>query len=392
MVSVKICCLSSSASACSWFCFCSRLSYFFCMFMILCSAILILVAGAVTQSVTASAVAVAIVIAAIFLFMFLFWLLCKVAFCLALLSYPFFLIYPAFLCFLSCFDFFYFFRFFIFCFFKVRGWCSLWMYILSWLVYWMDIFMDIYLFLRFWLTFVVFIIFRDVFVLFGELYPPPVFVFFILFYWGVWTGVSTHYFILSFFILMCFGVEHGFLIFDLIFVFFYLLYIPMTTGTSLGVIKYQLITFRLVYASSFFIILVYNKHRKMQWNYEDYMDSLSDDECFYVWMWIIHLFWAEAWIICGLTESLWFEEFMESKYVKQLKKSKLRNALESLLCCWILEIDDWKIKFNKDRYLEMNEMGISLNKENHKNYTWLWTYEQIREYESMIKYVKKLCD
>lgn len=120
-------------------------------------------------------------------------------------------------------------------------------------------------------------------------------------------------------------------------------------------------------------------------------NELSKD-AFYIWIWITQVFWYEEWVICWIIDSKWIDDFLEWDYMKEFKKSKIKRAIERLLCCWILEIENWKLKFNRDRYWFINNLWITLEKEKHTNYKWMWTYEDVKKYEEMIKYVNKLID
>lgn len=118
-------------------------------------------------------------------------------------------------------------------------------------------------------------------------------------------------------------------------------------------------------------------------------NELSKD-AFYIWIWITQIFWYEAWIICWIIDSEWIDDFLEWDYMKEFKKSKIKRAIERLLCCWILEIENWKLKFNNERYIELNDLWTKIEKEKHTNYKWIWTYEDVLKYEEMTKYVNKL--
>ena len=118
-------------------------------------------------------------------------------------------------------------------------------------------------------------------------------------------------------------------------------------------------------------------------------NELSKD-AFYIWIWITQIFWYEAWIICWVIDSKWIDDFLEWDYMKEFKKSKVKRAIERLLCCWILEIENWKLKFNNERYIELNDLWTRIEKEKYTNYKWMWTYEDVLRYEEMIKYVNKL--
>lgn len=120
-------------------------------------------------------------------------------------------------------------------------------------------------------------------------------------------------------------------------------------------------------------------------------NELSKD-AFYIWIWITQVFWYEEWVICWIIDSKWIDDFLEWDYMKEFKKSKVKRAIERLLCCWILEIENWKLKFNRDRYWFINNLWTTLEKEKHTNYKWMWTYEDVLKYEEMIKYVNKLID
>lgn len=116
----------------------------------------------------------------------------------------------------------------------------------------------------------------------------------------------------------------------------------------------------------------------------------SDEPKIYMWHWILHLFWMESATICAVCLSDWTEWILDSIRFKWLSKSKIRNGIEKLLCCWILIIKDWKLEFDKDRFLEMNSLWCKVDNEKYKNYIWMWTYEQVMEYEKMLKFVRKL--
>ena len=120
-------------------------------------------------------------------------------------------------------------------------------------------------------------------------------------------------------------------------------------------------------------------------------NELSKD-AFYIWIWITQVFWYEEWVICWIIDSKWIDDFFVCDYMKEFKKSKVKRAIERLLCCWILEIENWKLKFNRDRYWFINNLWTTLEKEKHTNYKWMWTYEDVLKYEEMIKYVNKLID
>lgn len=85
-------------------------------------------------------------------------------------------------------------------------------------------------------------------------------------------------------------------------------------------------------------------------------------------------------------------KLLEWNHMKEFKKTKIKKAVESLLCCWILILENGKLKFDKDRYLELNDLWTKIEKEKHTNYKWIWTYENVLEYENMVKYVNKLID
>lgn len=120
-------------------------------------------------------------------------------------------------------------------------------------------------------------------------------------------------------------------------------------------------------------------------------NELSKD-AIYIWIWITQIFWFEAWMICWIIDSEWIESFLEWNHMKEYKKTKIKKAVESLLCCWILILENGKLKFDKDRYLELNDLWTKIEKEKHTNYKWIWTYENVLEYENMVKYVNKLID
>ena len=120
-------------------------------------------------------------------------------------------------------------------------------------------------------------------------------------------------------------------------------------------------------------------------------NELSKD-AFYIWIWITQVFWYDEWVICWIIDSKWIDDFLEWDYMKEFKKPKVKRAIERLLCCWILEIENWKLKFNRDRYWFINNLWTTLEKEKHTNYKWMWTYEDVKKYEEMIKYVNKLID
>ena len=95
-------------------------------------------------------------------------------------------------------------------------------------------------------------------------------------------------------------------------------------------------------------------------------NELSKD-AFYIWIWITQVFWYEEWVICWIIDSKWIDDFLEWDYMKEFKKSKVKRAIERLLCCWILEIENWKLKFNRDRYWFINNLWTTLEKEKHTN-------------------------
>lgn len=122
---------------------------------------------------------------------------------------------------------------------------------------------------------------------------------------------------------------------------------------------------------------------------DEYLET-HPEEALYIWIWITSLFWYEAWIICWITDSMWFSEILSWNHLKEIKKTKLKSAIEKLLCCWILEIVDWEIVFNRDRYIEMNNLWMKVDWEKHSKYRWLWTYDDMIKYSDMKKFVNKM--
>jgi len=123
---------------------------------------------------------------------------------------------------------------------------------------------------------------------------------------------------------------------------------------------------------------------------KDLFDNSNPEDCVYLWMGISQIYWIEASILCWIIDWEWINSMYDSKWLKKFKKSKLISAIEDLLCCWILELVDWELKFNKDRYMYMNDLWTKMEKEKYSKYIWIWTYDDVSKYEDMIKYVKKL--
>lgn len=120
------------------------------------------------------------------------------------------------------------------------------------------------------------------------------------------------------------------------------------------------------------------------------MECASQDDVIYFWAWIIRLFWFEEGIICGLIDSEWIEWLLDWKFLKSFKKSKIKRAVERLLCCWILEIENWFLSWNKDRYLELNSLWVKVENEMYSKYIWCWTEEDLLKYEKMVKFVNDM--
>lgn len=113
------------------------------------------------------------------------------------------------------------------------------------------------------------------------------------------------------------------------------------------------------------------------------------EDALYVWMGIAQLFWFEEAIMCWILDKEWIDKLKEWEYMKQFKKTKIKRAMENLLCCWILELKDNELLFNKDRYIFMNELWTKIEEEKYLKYKWIWSYEEVKKYEDMIKYVEK---
>ena len=113
------------------------------------------------------------------------------------------------------------------------------------------------------------------------------------------------------------------------------------------------------------------------------------EDALYVWMGIAQLFWFEEAIMCWILDKEWIDKLKEWEYMKQFKKTKIKRAMENLLCCWILELKDDELLFNKDRYIFMNELWTKIEEEKYLKYKWIWSYEEVKKYEDMIKYVEK---
>lgn len=116
----------------------------------------------------------------------------------------------------------------------------------------------------------------------------------------------------------------------------------------------------------------------------------SDEPKINVGRWIICLFWFESGVICALCTAFWTDCIMDNVFFKEVSKSKARTGFERLLCCWILVIKDWKLEFDNDRYIQLNDLWCKVDDEKYKNYIWMWTMEQVMEYEKMLKFVRKL--
>lgn len=113
------------------------------------------------------------------------------------------------------------------------------------------------------------------------------------------------------------------------------------------------------------------------------------EDALYVWIGIAQLFWFEEAVMCWILDKEWIDKLKEWEYIKQFKKTKIKRAMENLLCCWILELKDDKLQFNKDRYIFMNELWTKVEEEKYLKYKWIWSYEEVKKYEDMIKYVEK---
>lgn len=120
------------------------------------------------------------------------------------------------------------------------------------------------------------------------------------------------------------------------------------------------------------------------------MECASQDDVIYVWAWIMHLLWLEECVVCAVIDSEWIEWFLEWKFLKWFSKSKIKRAVERLLCCWILEMENWFLRWNKDRYLEINRLWAQVENELYSKYRWIWTYEDIKKYEEMGKFVRDM--
>lgn len=126
---------------------------------------------------------------------------------------------------------------------------------------------------------------------------------------------------------------------------------------------------------------------------QDQAKSLEEwlkKDAFYIWMGISQLYGFTEAIICWVVDSEWIESIMENEHIISFKKTARERAIENLLCCWILEIVDWELKFNKDRYMYMNDLWTKVEEEKHSKYKWIWSYKEVSKYEEMEKFVRKL--